>query len=1015
MIRIGLIRGIILVSLLAVLVAPLFTIFLITPSLIDYIVEDTTIHARQVTAHLTEEYLLNKTLGSQQPVPEKLKTAAEKILSQFELYKIRLFHADGTILFSTDRDEIGRINQKDYFKNVVAQGKQHTELVRKNALSLDGEPVTMDVVEVYVPIMGGETFLGALEVYSDITKPKKTLEVLTSRFQFIIFTVAGLLLVALVITSLQSSKKITARVRVEREAREHFESRFYELFNSTNSAVILYEADNDGSDFLCVESNPAAERSGMAGGKTLLGLPASSIYHNIDQAEIIDSMLLVHQSGETKFLPAAPCINEFFNGWLEHHIYRLSTNEIVVITDDVTLREEARMRVLRAQEELEQRVEARTMELKNTLEELEKSLDFNKTVLESIPDAVSIIDTETFKVVGANSIFYNEYGLKENVLPSATCHEITHRSSQPCQPPDDQCPLVETMRIRHHAVAEHVHYLPDGRKTYVEVSTSPVFDPDGGINRVVHVSRNITARKEAEESLKKAQQAAELANRAKSEFLAKISHELRTPLNGIIGFAELIAVSSPPEEIRNYAGMIIGESETLRSLLEQILDHAKIEAGRVELQSLPFDLFELLNRIERTMTMQSRKKGLDFSWLHDPEAPSLVVGDPNRLRQVLVNLLDNAVKYTDTGSIFLNCELSEKMEDRIKLRFTVTDTGIGIPEGKKSTILESFVQGDNSMARRHGGIGLGTTIVRQLAELMGGEMGFESQEGEGSTFWFTVILGTRYAVDGETPDTPIPGTEKPKQAKGRILVVEDYPANQEVARKHLLTAGHTVDLAGNGVEAVRKTATQTYDLILMDVQMPEMDGYEATRSIRSQNGPCAATPILAMTANVGEIDQQLCLEAGMNAVLIKPLRRKSFLETVNQWINRASPGEDSRKDEPRADSPSIPIDYDRALEEFLGDRIFLDTILKGFVATAVEQLKKINRSLIESDLEAIRKEAHAIKGGAANLVAMPLSEAASHTEILAREKNTEELTKAVEKMTVEFDRFRRYLEGRKIP
>ena len=750
----------------------------------------------------------------------------------------------------------------------------------------------------------------------------------------------------------------------------------------------------------------------------MLARSVLEVYPGLKDCGLFDVFRRVWRTGRAEHHPAAFYRDDRREGWRETYVCKLSTGELVAITNDVTERENAELTLRRVQEELERRVEERTAELQSTVEQLKKSYSFNKTVLDSLNDAVSIIDTRDFRIVGANRVFLTDYGLEEKEVIGRRCYEITHNIGQPCAPPDDPCPLKETLEAGGHAAVEHVHYRANGEKIYVEVSTSPICEEDGSVNQVAHVARDITARKEAEQKLEKARQAAEAANLAKSEFLAKVSHELRTPLNGIIGFAELIRYSSSVPADCNYAGLILSESDMLRSIIDEVLDHAKIESGKIILEVLPFDLVELVGRVAEPMKMQADKKGLAFSWAMSPAIPTRVNGDPTRLRQILINLLGNAIKFTEHGSVSLAGELRQDLDDRVEVCFTIVDTGIGIAADKQAVIFDSFVQADGSMTRRYGGSGLGTTIAKHLVELLGGEIGFESEIGRGSTFWFTVVLEKRYVQEQAVTDRQIAAKDVTKDRHGRILVVEDYFANQEVARRHLETAGYQVDLAENGRIAVQMAAASSYDLILMDVQMPEMDGYEATGRIRQSGRPgAAALPILAMTANAGAMDQQKCLDAGMNDVIIKPIRRQTFLETVDGWLSRPSEpsglsGASLGREALSAAVSEIPIDLDQALDEFAGDRGFLAHVVTGFLTNAVEQIGRLRAALDKGDAETVRKEAHAIKGGAANLVARPLAAAAKELEDLARGGKTGALAAAIIKVENEVFRLRDYWQAR---
>ncbi|HEV2559639.1 MAG TPA: PAS domain S-box protein [Microvirga sp.] len=470
-------------------------------------------------------------------------------------------------------------------------------------------------------------------------------------------------------------------------------------------------------------------------------------------------------------------------------------------------------------------------------------------------------------------------------VPVVSCTNAIH--------PDDKARVTAALQDHldgRSAVYESEHRLRRRDGSYIWVldrGRVVARDAKGAPLRAVGVVSDITARKEAEEALAQTRAAAdearaqaEKASEAKSEFLATMSHEIRTPLNGILGYTDLLlddGTLSPAQ--RRQAERIQSAGAALLTVVNDILDFSKIEAGQVELDVLPFSPADLVDDAVSIVRGMAEKKGLDLVLELDRTLPERLVGDPDRLRQVLLNLLNNAVKFTPRGRVTLKVESEGPHGASGRLRFVVEDTGIGIAESRQGDLFQRFSQVDGSIRREFGGTGLGLAISKHLVELMGGTIGVRSTEGGGTTFWFTVQLDPAPAEPANAPAADAALQVQP----ARILLVEDIVINQEIARAVLHGAGHQVDVVSDGAEAIMAVQLNTYDLVLMDIQMPLMDGITATQHIRALPGEARTLPVIAMTANV--LPQQIAhfRAAGMDDHVGKPFKREELYAAVARW------------------------------------------------------------------------------------------------------------------------------------
>lgn len=554
--------------------------------------------------------------------------------------------------------------------------------------------------------------------------------------------------------------------------------------------------------------------------------------------------------------------------------------------------------------------------------------------------------------------------------------------------PDDRAAVIEayarsvregsdSYTIEHRVVRGHTAEI-----RWVEERCQHVRDSDGRIIASLGMVLDITDRKRAEESLAAAKAAAEAANAAKSQFLANVSHELRTPMNAILGMIDVALPKAVDPTIRDCLQTAKESADLLLTLLNDLLDSAKIESGKLQLESAPFSLRRMLDRTARVLAVRASEKGLAFYCRMPGTTPDLVIGDQMRLQQVLLNLAGNAIKFTEHGDVEISVNALSQA-DQACLEFTVRDTGIGLSADDLERLFQPFTQADVSMSRRFGGTGLGLSIAESLVRLMGGTISVESELGKGSIFRFTVRLplANELLPDLEAPAAILPAACLPL----RILLVEDNPANQKLASYILQDRGHQVAVAGDGREAICLAGQDRYDVILMDVQMPGMNGLEAAASIREKQQPGNHVPIIAMTAHAMEGDRQRCLAAGMDGYLSKPVNAHEMIRLVESLARRAAPpvGPAAATLEP-ADTaaPKLTTVYNpgEALAQCWNSQELLREMIQHFFRESDSLLGRMRAALEQDDLAKVGELGHRLKGTILYLGAQPAEQAVRRVE-----------------------------------
>ena len=693
---------------------------------------------------------------------------------------------------------------------------------------------------------------------------------------------------------------------------------------------------------------------------------------------------------------------------------------LYAVIRDITERKAAEGALHRLNEELETRVRQNTAALQASYAKL-RDTEF---AMDTVGIGIHWVDADSGRFLHVNDYAATLLGYTREELQQRTVSDI-----------DPNFPKVAFQEITERICREGFlkfetqQLRRDGTLVPVEMTVYHHPEQDRTPPRMISFMMDITERKRAEQALREAKAAAEAANTAKSAFLANMSHEIRTPLNAILGLNHLMQAGTlMPEQAERLKKMEIA-SRHLLSIINDILDLSKIESGRMELETGNFHLSAVIDNVASMIRDTVQNKGLNLEV--DPDGvPLWLRGDVTRLRQALLNLASNAVKFTEHGSIAIRAQLLESRDDTLQVRFEVSDSGVGLTSEQQSRLFQDFQQADSSTARKFGGTGLGLALTKRLVEMMGGEVGVRSEAGQGSTFWFSVSLQHGHGpMPKSTSADDATSAElrlRQRHCGARVLLAEDNPINIEVVQQMLHAAGLDVIIAQNGRIALEKVAGESLDLILMDMQMPEMDGLEATRAIRKLPAQ-AALPILALTANAFAEDRRACLEAGMNDVLTKPVDPMSLYEALVRWLPAGRRPSGASVAPTAAATPltislqalrNLPgIDVERGLHFLNGRTDYYLKILGQFVKGHGNELAALNGHLAAGDRPAARQIAHSLKGAASTLGLVAIADAATCLEArLKEEKPLDQDSENIRQMYAELaSAFADLLEATKTP
>jgi PAS domain S-box-containing protein len=615
---------------------------------------------------------------------------------------------------------------------------------------------------------------------------------------------------------------------------------------------------------------------------------------------------------------------------------------------------------------------------------------FFKSVVEDGYDLIFVVDYEG-QILYHNNAVRQTLGYPNNSLTGKNFFDFIRDESLKSA----TAGFKSSIRKSHNRSIELQFRCRDGAYKFLEFNSINL-KHEAGINGLILDCRDITQRKKDAAELLRAQQ-------IKEQFLANISHELRTPINGISGITALLTEGTPPEETKTYLNAIRSAADNLKTIINDILDVSSIESGKLKFERIGFNLEDLVSTLETTFSVQARQKNLQLIFELEPETKRIFFGDPARLNQMLINLLGNALKFTAAGTVSLKVGVKEKHGKKYYLRFEVRDTGIGIAKEKITHLFERFSQADSSVTRKFGGTGLGLTIVKQLAELQHGSVEVKSLEGVGSVFSLIIPYDSgKMDTRAKTGLGHLPQPEKNLKNLS-ILLAEDNDINQLYATSILKSWGLNFEIAENGAVAIEKLKTKHFNLVLMDIQMPVMDGFEATRQIRSGAVPNWHIPIIALTANATQNIIEQCKKSGMNDHLPKPFSPAELLDLLRRYA-QGQPSDERAVRKKNKSNSLRPFDLTYLIQVSNHNEEFIDQIVQSFLTNAEQYILSIRTKLPQGDLKGIAAAVHKIKPSLSMVGALQAKESATRIETMVEEKTgIEQLKPLIEQFTAQVE------------